>query len=65
GLAGGEAGQAGRNAVERISGEVEELPGKCSVSLAAGDVLRVETPGGGGFGPLSSDCLPPKVRPGA
>ncbi len=55
GLAGGEAGQAGRNAVERASGELQELPGKCEVSLAAGDVLRVETPGGGGFGPLSSD----------
>jgi 5-oxoprolinase (ATP-hydrolysing) len=54
GLAGGEPGQAGRNAVERVSGELEELPGKCSVSLRAGDVLRVETPGGGGFGPLSS-----------
>jgi len=65
GLAGGGAGQAGRNAVERGSGQLEELPGKCSVSLAAGDVLRVETPGGGGFGPLSSDGSPPKVRPGA
>jgi 5-oxoprolinase (ATP-hydrolysing) len=65
GLAGGGPGQAGRNAVERASGELQELPGKCSISLGAGDVLCVETPGGGGFGALSSDSSPPKVRPGA
>ncbi len=65
GLAGGEAGQVGRNSLERASGEQQELPGKCSVALAAGDVLCIETPGGGGFGPLSSESQPPKVGPGA
>ncbi|SDX33103.1 hydantoinase B/oxoprolinase family protein [Roseicitreum antarcticum] len=30
-----------------------ELPSKCSRTLAAGDRLRIETLGGGGFGPMS------------
>jgi len=45
GARGGEPGAAGRN---RLNGE--ELPGKVTRDLAAGDVVRVETPGGGGFG---------------
>ena len=65
GLAGGEDGRAGRNSLVRASGELQELPGKCSVVLAAGDVLCIETPGGGGFGLLSSESEAPKVRPGA
>jgi N-methylhydantoinase B len=49
GLAGGEEGAAGRSVL--IAGaEEKELPGKCSVAVAAGDVIRVETPGGGGWG---------------
>ena len=50
GLEGGEPGQPGRNTVVRASGERQPLDGKCSIDLAAGDELRVETPGGGGFG---------------
>ena len=51
GLQGGEAGAAGRATVKKArSGEALELPGKCSVHLEAGDVLRIETPGGGGWG---------------
>ena len=34
------------------SGEEIELPGKCSRKLKKGDVLRIETPGGGGYGAL-------------
>ena len=45
GARGGDPGAAGRN---RLNGE--ELPGKVTRDLAAGDVVRVETPGGGGFG---------------
>jgi 5-oxoprolinase (ATP-hydrolysing) len=33
------------------SGAVKELPGCFSVTVAAGDVIEIETPGGGGFGP--------------
>ena len=48
GLQGGEAGEPGRNAL--ISGgEERPLPGKVSVSTREGDVIRIETPGGGGF----------------
>jgi N-methylhydantoinase B len=52
GLKGGEAGAAGRNAVKRAGGRTEKLPGKTLVSLPAGAVLSVASPGGGGFGRL-------------
>ena len=45
GLEGGGAGRPGRN----LLGD-EPLPAKATRSLAAGDVLTVETPGGGGWG---------------
>lgn len=51
GLAGGEDGAAGKTWLTRAeSGERIELEGKCSVPLKKGDVLRLETPGGGGWG---------------
>jgi N-methylhydantoinase B len=51
GLEGGEDGAAGRAvATKGATGEEIELPGKCSLQLEAGDVLRIETPGGGGWG---------------
>ncbi len=51
GLEGGDLGAAGRATVTKAgTGEVMELPGKCSVLLDAGDLLRIETPGGGGWG---------------
>ena len=49
GLEGGEAGAPGRDLLLR-DGEVRELPAKGTVRVRAGDVLRVETPGGGGWG---------------
>ncbi|MCB1693982.1 MAG: hydantoinase B/oxoprolinase family protein [Pseudomonadales bacterium] len=45
GLAGGAFGKRGRNLLDG-----SELPPKCQRSVAAGQVLRVETPGGGGYG---------------
>jgi N-methylhydantoinase B len=45
GLAGGKPGRLGRNLLNG-----EELPPKTSHELAAGAVLTVETPGGGGWG---------------
>jgi 5-oxoprolinase (ATP-hydrolysing) len=53
GQAGGGPGARGRNAVERADGRVEELPGRATAELDAGDVLVVETPGGGGWGAAS------------
>jgi len=49
GLAGGQSGQSGSNRLWR-DGEWEELPAKGSWSLKSGDIIRIETPGGGGFG---------------
>ncbi len=45
GLEGGGPGRTGRNLVNG-----EELPPKATRELAAGDVVTVETPGGGGWG---------------
>jgi N-methylhydantoinase B len=50
GLAGGEAGQPGRNTLIQIDGTEEILPSKFTRRLHAGERLRVETPGGGGWG---------------
>jgi N-methylhydantoinase B len=50
GASGGGPGARGRNVLNGV-----ELPAKVTRSLAAGDVLRVETPGGGGFGEPVSD----------
>jgi N-methylhydantoinase B len=50
GLAGGEPGQAGVNCLLRRDGQVEWLPSKFTRYLQSGDRLRVETPGGGGWG---------------
>jgi N-methylhydantoinase B len=46
GAAGGSPGERGRNL---LNGQV--LPAKVTRSLEPGDVVRVETPGGGGYGP--------------
>jgi N-methylhydantoinase B len=51
GLQGGEDGAAGRAWVAKSGGtEVTELPGKCSLHRLKGDLLHLETPGGGGWG---------------
>jgi 5-oxoprolinase (ATP-hydrolysing) len=50
GLAGGEAGAAGRNYVLRANGAVSELGPFDQTEMAAGDVFVVESPGGGGYG---------------
>jgi 5-oxoprolinase (ATP-hydrolysing) len=36
--------------VRRADGRVEPLPGMVTFEAGTGDVLTVETPGGGGFG---------------
>ncbi|MGA7342939.1 MAG: hydantoinase B/oxoprolinase family protein [Terracidiphilus sp.] len=51
GLEGGEDGAPGAAWVTKAeSGETVELAAKCSRQLEKGDVLRIETPGGGGWG---------------
>jgi N-methylhydantoinase B len=53
GLSGGEPGAAGRAEVLRADGRSQSLAGKASVRLKAGERIRVESPGGGGWGPPS------------
>ncbi len=50
GLRGGESGKRGRQYVIRKSGEVLELESVDGCDLEVGDVVVMETPGGGGFG---------------
>ena len=45
GLAGGEAGRPGVNRLNR-----QPLAAKCSLAVNSGDVLEIQTPGGGGYG---------------
>ena len=51
GLAGGQAGERGRDMVERADGSVEELAGNAETLMQPDDVFVMQTPGGGGFGP--------------
>jgi N-methylhydantoinase B/oxoprolinase/acetone carboxylase alpha subunit len=48
GAAGGANGACGRNLLNG-----EPLPAKCRVRLQPGDVVTIETPGGGGYGPAA------------
>jgi N-methylhydantoinase B len=50
GLRGGADGKPGRAQVVRQDGSTEELPGKFNVRLRPGDRIRIQTPGGGGWG---------------
>ncbi len=52
GLAGGDDGAPGRTIIVREDGSEEELPGKTSVRLRAGERVRIESPGGGGWGKI-------------
>jgi N-methylhydantoinase B len=55
GLAGGECGRPGINALT-ANGKTKKLAGKTRITAPRGAVLRISTPGGGGFGE-------PKHRP--
>jgi 5-oxoprolinase (ATP-hydrolysing) len=50
GIAGGGDAAAGVNRVVRSDGREEMLGATASVTMAAGDMIVIETPGGGGFG---------------
>lgn len=52
GLQGGGVGSMGRNYVERADGRIEPLRPQDSAQLKPGDIFVVETPGGGGYGPV-------------
>jgi 5-oxoprolinase (ATP-hydrolysing) len=50
GMAGGEPGSLGRHWVERADGSQVAMRGCDSAAVGAGDLLVIETPGGGGYG---------------
>ena len=50
GLAGGGDAAPGINRIVRSSGVVEVVPATASVTVSPGDVMVIETPGGGGYG---------------
>jgi len=50
GLAGGADGATGKACVIRRDGSQEALPGKLSIRLSQGERVRIESPGGGGWG---------------
>ncbi len=52
GLGGGEPGKPGRNSIFRRGRRIP-VPGKAAFEVRAHDILRIETPGGGGWGPLT------------
>jgi 5-oxoprolinase (ATP-hydrolysing) len=53
GMAGGGPGAPGRQWIERADGTRTELSGCDSADVGRGDVMVIETPGGGGYGRLS------------
>ncbi|AVH60069.1 MULTISPECIES: hydantoinase B/oxoprolinase family protein [Streptomyces] len=55
GMAGGEPGALGANRVERADGTATELGGSDAADVGPDDVLVIETPGGGGYGPPPND----------
>ncbi|MFB8775575.1 hydantoinase B/oxoprolinase family protein [Streptomyces broussonetiae] len=55
GMAGGHPGALGTNRVERADGTVTPLGGSDATDVGPGDVLVIETPGGGGYGTPPDD----------
>lgn len=56
GLAGGGAGKPGHYEIVRTDGTVEELHSKGSVNLFPGDLVRLQTPGAGGWGATDAEA---------
>jgi N-methylhydantoinase B len=50
GLAGGADGAAGKAFITRLDGSIEPMPAKFSTRLQKGERIRIESPGGGGWG---------------
>lgn len=50
GITGGKDGQPGRNILRPTDGNERDLGAVAQVDVQAGDILRIETPGGGGYG---------------
>ena len=55
GLAGGDDGVVGRNALRRQCGKIEELAGRVQFECQAGEAVIIQTPSGGGYGIKDTD----------
>jgi N-methylhydantoinase B len=55
GLSGGEQGAPGKASIIRAGGATEEMPGKFSTRLQKGERIRIESPGGGGWGQANAN----------
>ena len=51
GSAGAKPGAIGRNHLQHADGTVVDLGGIIQFDVGTGDILKIETPGGGGYGP--------------
>jgi N-methylhydantoinase B len=58
GVAGGAGGAVGRNVLIR-DGHEQELPGKVTLVVQAGDIVSIRSPGGGGWGEDGQRTPPP------
>jgi N-methylhydantoinase B len=56
GLSGGRDGAPGTAEIIRLDGSIEKLPGKFNRRLRKGERIRIETPGGGGWGTPRPRC---------
>ncbi len=65
GLSGGAPGAPGRNTLQRADGVEVELGARAEIQVAPGDVLRIETPGGGGWHELPAPTARPALPPEA
>ena len=54
GIDGGGDALPGRSRLIEAGGAVRELPGCFSITVQPGDAIEIETPGGGGFGPVTT-----------
>jgi 5-oxoprolinase (ATP-hydrolysing) len=58
GLEGGAPGAVGRQWIERADGRRQALGGTADAALSGGDMIVIETPGGGGYGARVTDEEP-------
>ena len=60
GLKGGTPGSPFRVSVAETSGATYEMPGKANIRLGPGDLVIVDSCGGGGYGPPATDAQEPR-----
>ena len=60
GLMGGSPGSPGKNEII-VNGQAKRLPSKCTFRALAGSLIRIETPGGGGWGKALKKKKNPKA----